>query len=150
MIIDKNRLMRNKAKKILKANGELLAENKVIIKMDTDIPQGEYHYRRRLNQNIKDRVASLTRNLNFRLEEVADLLDLLEERLKLDGNSLEDVAPHRAELKRKYGSYSKKYTTTTLLDVESDVMVEIWHNGKKLTDGANKSLTERLINEEGR
>ena len=61
MIVDKNRLLRNKAKKILKEKGELFGSDDMpaIQKMDIDVPQGEYHYRRRLNQNIKDTSSKL-------------------------------------------------------------------------------------------
>ena len=152
MIVDKNRLLRNKAKKILKEKGELFGSDDMpaIQKMDIDIPQGEYHYRRRLNQNIKDRVNSMCRDLTLNMNEVADLLDLIQERLKLDGHSLEEVEPYRVALHAKYGGYSKKFTTNYLFETDADIMVEISHNGHKITDGANKRLAERVINEEGR
>lgn len=147
MYIPKNTLLRDKAKKILSDEGlDLLIE-----KMENKDPQTfQYRYRRRLNQMIKKRVDSMLKGNILDITEVADLLDLVETRMLLDGNELKSAMIRRMTLKDEYGSYTKGYTNVGDIDSEQNFAVGYTRSGKIITDQAHKAYIERAINEEGK
>ena len=147
MHIPKNTLLRDKAKKILRDEGlDLLIE-----KMEDKDPQTfQYRYRRRLNQMIKKRVDSMLKGNVLDITEVADLLDLVETRMLLDGDELKSAMIRRMTLKDEYGLYTKGYTNVADIDSEENFAVGYTKSGKIITDRGHKAYIERAINEEGK
>lgn len=144
--IPPNTLLRDKAKSIFKKEGL----STLVKKIDVDEIQGEYHYRRRLNQMIKKRVDSLLKGNIGNIDEAADLMDLINERLMLDGYSLDDVKERATEIHERYGTYSKHYTTQKEgIETESCVFIPYESLGKVITDRDHSMRKLRTYDEKG-
>ena len=143
-MIPKNTLLRNKVKNLIKDEGNY--EEMKVEKMNPDVIQGIYHVRRRLNQMIKKRTSSLLTETAVDLKEAGDLLELLEERLIMDGLDLSDALRSKEELKTKYGSYDKFFSTTDHVDSDTKGFIPFVNRGKAITDGAHTMYIDRNMN----
>lgn len=143
-MIPKNTLIRKKVAKSLKRDYEPLVK-----KIDTDELQGGYHYRRRLNQNIKKRLTSLLTETSVSESEMADLLELLNERAIIDGFELSDCEPIRNHLNKEYGDYKDMYTTIEDIDEEEEGFIPYHVKGHVITDGSHESRINRQYYERG-
>lgn len=143
-MIPKNTLIRKKVASSLKENYKPL-----IKKIDTDELQGIYHYRRRLNQNIKKRITSLLSETTVNKFELADLLELLNERAIIDGFELSDCEPIRTQLNKEYGNYKDKFTTTEYINEVEKGFIPYYVKGHVITDGSHESRVNRQYYERG-
>lgn len=141
-MIPKNTLVRrNVAKHIKKEYDDFIKSP--VKKIDVDEIQGNYHYRRRLNNNIKKRVTSLLTECTVEIDEMADLLQLLNDRALLDGFDIRDVLSKMSELNEKYGSYSDNYTTTDNVDIEDDGFIPYRVLGHKISGSTTAMVREK-------
>ena len=81
---------------------------------------------------------------SINLIEVADLLSLINERLVIAGESLDDAIKEMAILDKEYGQYTKHYTSKRELDIESDIFLEYVDRGKIVTDRDYVSRKSRI------
>lgn len=141
-MIPKNAMLRDKVKEFIRKENQIELDG--VKKMDIDDFQGLYHISRRLNQCIKKRANSMLSGSSINLIEVADLLSLINERLVIEGESLEDAIKEMTILDKVYGQYTKHYTSKRELDIDSDVFLEYVDRGKIVTDRDYVSRKSRI------
>lgn len=133
MEIPKNTLIRNKGfKKIMKKNPDCAIEQ---------IPESsEITYKKRLNQNLRNRLQTLLSYNEIRLDDVADLLSLLETRIELENISLSEAMIRKEKLDEKFGKYTKRYTTSYDIKVDKKCGFIPYEHMHKLTADERKNL----------
>lgn len=77
-------------------------------------------YRKRLNSCIRKRLNSTLSYNSIKVDECAELLGLLEERLSLDNISLDKVIEAKKSLEEKYGCYDKRQNVNEEIDIPDD------------------------------
>lgn len=112
-VIFANTLLRNKVGKELKKSNINCIEK---FKLEDDVKRKKA-YMRRLNQNIRKRTSAMLSYNSVRAEDVAELLDLIDARLEIQGIDKEEVDVIRKKLNDEYGGYNKRYYTTSDIEV---------------------------------
>lgn len=114
--IPKNTLLRNNTSKILKNE----TDDAPINKFHAPGLDEDHKYKKRVNANMRVRFQTMLSFSTVRELDVADLISLLNERLKLEGKNLEDCMKLSKKLDSEFGTYSKRKTTYYPMLVETD------------------------------
>jgi len=133
MVISKNILVRNKAVKRLKKKD---GKEYPIYPLD----ESDILYKKRLNQNMRNRLQSMLSYDELRIDEVSDFLSLLEERLSIEDMTLERAIEKKEELDDKYGKYNKRYTTMDDIDISTDIGFIEYMVKQRLTTKTRESV----------
>lgn len=137
MKIPNNTMMRNKAiKRIEKKEGGIVP----IEPFPDETEHWEEQYKKRLNQNLRNRLQTMLSYNEIRLEDVGDFLSLLEERLNVEDMFLETALKTKERLDDEYGSYSKRYTTIAELKTKADCGYLVHEHKHILNDKERKNL----------
>lgn len=145
-MIPKNTLIRNKIKSKLKKSQDYRKE--FIQSMDKGSMNDDHHFRRRMNQMLKKRLTSLLCPFKIDIEEAGDLLELFEERLLMDGYTLNDVIEKKEQLKMRDGDYTMRYTTTENLEEEAiPIMIPYKKAGHVIMDGEHITRVKRRLDD---
>ena len=82
---------------------------------------GDYQWRHKLNANIKEYITASLVGETVTIDKLVDAIELLKERLYLDGVTFDEVLAEVDKRKDEHGGYSKRLITTGNLDVPNEV-----------------------------
>lgn len=141
MKIEKNILIRNKAVKKLKKK---LNKEYPIYPLD----ESEILFKKRVNQNMRNRLQTMLSYDEIRIEDVADFLSLLDERLSLEGMMFDSALEKKEEMDDIYGKYNKRYSTMDEVDIPIDIGFIEYEVKRKLTSEKREKLGMKLTEQQ--
>lgn len=116
-IIKKNILVRDNFKKELQNAGV----DDFFVEPMKKGGSGDYQWRHKLNANIKEYVTAALVGETVTIEHLVNAIELIKERLYLDGVTFEELLEEVDKHKKEHGGYHKRLITTGNIDVPNEI-----------------------------